>query len=627
MTQQSRLVVHEQPRRGDHAAAIRATTRATWRTRISVAALSVALAACGDPGGGDGEGSPTTAARGGTLKVVGSADVDHLATTSAYYTVSNFLLRTFARQLVANPADPDFAVQATLAPDLATAVPTRENGGISEDGRIFTFRLRRGIMWNTQPPREFVAADIVRGIKFLCNPVSPVGAPGYYTSTIQGMKSFCDAFLKVNGTVDDIRRFANATEIDGVRAPDDSTVVFTLVAPASDFLNILSMPFASPVPVEYLDYMPDGPEFRRNTVSIGPYQIRTYIAGRQINLGRNPVWNPDTDPIRKAWVDSIEILQGISAQSTQQQMQAGTADLSWDHIVPTAEIALLLASNDEKLTLGPPGEQYAANQYMPLNLQSPNENDAMKKLEVRQALQYAVNRAAVAQVYGGPRVSRPLHQAVVGGSAGYRAEFNPYPTPADTGDPAKAKELLARAGYANGLTVKLLYRTNGTSPQVAQTVQAALSRAGIRSEMVPSTGSDFYSKYLENPENARRGVWDVAVAGWVPDWFGNNGRSMIQALFDGRTYGPNSTNYGFYMSETTNMYIDRAIRASSESEALSAWMDAATQVMTDAAIVPLTQNKQSVYHSARVQGCVFSLTGFNCDLPSLWLSGTGRGGE
>ena len=119
--------------------------------------------------------------RGGTLELVGSSDVDHLATTSAYVVSSLWLIETFARQLLAYPPGPDNAVKTRPVADLALEVPTRENGGISADGLSYTFHLRRGVLWDSHPAREVTAHDVVRAFKLFCNPVSPVGAPMYYT--------------------------------------------------------------------------------------------------------------------------------------------------------------------------------------------------------------------------------------------------------------------------------------------------------------------------------------------------------------------------------------------------------------------------------------------------------------
>src|SRR5262245_35478930 len=69
-------------------------------------------------------GSPVP---GGTLRIVGSSDVDHLSTTNAYGTVSFGLLWTFTRQLVAYPLSSDFEVSTHVAADLAEVLPTHEN--------------------------------------------------------------------------------------------------------------------------------------------------------------------------------------------------------------------------------------------------------------------------------------------------------------------------------------------------------------------------------------------------------------------------------------------------------------------------------------------------------------------
>ncbi len=63
-----------------------------------------------------------------------------------------------------------------------------------------------------------------------------------------------------------------------MRAVDDHTIVFHLLHAASDFLNLLALPFASPVPSEYLDYLPDSAAFRQHTLSVGPYRIARYVA-------------------------------------------------------------------------------------------------------------------------------------------------------------------------------------------------------------------------------------------------------------------------------------------------------------------------------------------------------------
>jgi peptide/nickel transport system substrate-binding protein len=564
----------------------------------------------------DDDGPPI---RGGTLKIVGFSDVDHLASVGAYSTTSLALLWAYTRQLVTYPLNEDFETAARVVPDLAETLPTFENGGISADGRTYTFHLRRKVRWNTSPPREVTAHDVVRAMKLLCNPVVPAGAPGYYTSTIVGMASHCDAFAKVPGTVPDIKRFIDSRDIEGVKATDDFTVVFNLVQPASDFLNILGMIFASPVPVEYLEYLPDSPEFRQRTISNGPYQIAKYIPNRLIQLERNPAWSSDSDPLRPANVDRIVITLGIDQQLTQLQIAAGTADMSFDMAPPTSETASLLEIGDRNLLLSPPGDYYAGMWYLAINVVSSNNEGALKNAEVREALQYAVNKAAVVQIQGGPRVSNPLGQAVSSNVTGYEFGAGMYGTPMDKGDPQKARELLQRAGHS-GIRLKLAYIQNSTYALIAQTLKESLRRSGIELDIKSYTAGDYYGRLLFKAENARRGEWDLALAGWYPDWNGaNNSRSVIQPLFDGRAFGQASMDYGGYNSREVNSLIDQALALPRFEDARKVWSQAAREVMKDKAIIPLYETKMVRYHSSRIRNCLLNMWGLNCDMTGVWL--------
>src|SRR5215472_16175324 len=131
--------------------------------RMRVAAIAVAilaaasLAACSSskstPSSTSSTSSAGTPVSGGTLRWVASGDVDHLDPMSAYYTATGILERAYTRQLITYPSSNDYNKAITLVPDIATAVPTTANGGISSDGKTYTFHLRPGVMWNTTPPR------------------------------------------------------------------------------------------------------------------------------------------------------------------------------------------------------------------------------------------------------------------------------------------------------------------------------------------------------------------------------------------------------------------------------------------------------------------------------------------
>ena len=147
---------------------------------------------------------------------------------------------------------------------------------------------------------------------------------------------------------------------------------------------------------------------------------------------------------------------------------------------------------------------------------------------------------------------------------------------------------------------------------------------------MPLSISDFYGKYLANPEAARRGDWDLAITGPLPDWIGNNGRASIGLMFDGRTFGPNTQNMGDYDNPEVNRLIDLATSARTRAEADSLWTRAVARITDDAPIIPLIAMKAVTFKSSRVGGCVVTdqtITGLNCGLADVWLRGAAKRGK
>jgi ABC-type transport system substrate-binding protein len=553
---------------------------------------------------------------GGTLEILDSSDVSHLMTTSVDVGATMGLLRAFTRTLIAFPSS---AVETEIhpVPDLALDVPSRENGGISADGLTYTFHLRRGVRWNTNPPREVTAHDYVRAFKLFGNPVCPIAVPGYYTCII-GMEGYSSRFARVPGTVVAIRDFVKSQEIEGVRAADDFTLMFHLLHPATYFLNVLAATFASPVPVEYLDYLPDSPEFRQHTLSIGPYRITRYIRNREMVLERNPVWDPATDPVRPGYVDRIRLRFGTDTQLQQLQIAAGVADMS-NIDIPTPELASLMDINDPMVWLSPPGDSWAGFKYLDINHVGPGSS-AIKQLQVRRAIALAVDKAALVQLWGGSRVARALRQAVSSSVSGYQEGSDQYVTPQDRGNPAEARALLAAAGYQNSIYLRLAYSNDRDTSLLAQSLQASLARAGITIELMPMTLGDLYGRLLAYPENARRGEWDMAIDGLHTPKTGENGRLTISPLFDGRQFGQNSWNCGGYSNPEVEAAIDRATTAGNIKLAKQAWSEAARRAMEDVALIPLIENKHAYAHSRRLHNCTWAPEGPNCDITSVWLA-------
>src|SRR6202142_2349383 len=121
---------------------------------LAIAALAAGtLAACGSSTSGSNSSSASSGKPvfGGTLRMVASGDVDHLDPLSSYYLPSFDLELIWTRQLVSYLPSNNSTQATTIAADVATQVPTKANGGISANGLTYTFHIRPGVDWDTQP--------------------------------------------------------------------------------------------------------------------------------------------------------------------------------------------------------------------------------------------------------------------------------------------------------------------------------------------------------------------------------------------------------------------------------------------------------------------------------------------
>jgi peptide/nickel transport system substrate-binding protein len=586
----------------------------------TASAAALGLAACANSTGtASSTSSGQTAVKGGTLNMLGAGDVDYMDPNISYYSGGYMVLRLWSRQLFTYPATDGQTTKAV--PDLATAMPTDGNG-ISSDGKTYTFSIRQGAKWDTTPARQVTAQDVVRGVKRTCNPVQPFGGLPDYQDLIVGFQQFCDGFAKVGKTAAALSAYLEKTPIQGVTAKDDSTVVFTLTHPASYFVDMLTLPAFSAAPKEWDAYLPASPELAQHTISDGPYKIDTYVPTKSIALSRNTAWDAASDPVRKAYVDKVLINETVSQDSIQQQLQTNTpsADMEFDSFVPPSQLPGLIAKKDPQLNLG---EGSQSNPYLIYNTISPSNNKALQKKEVRQALSYAINRSNIIQVLGGPKIAPPLTHVLPSNIVGGEQNFDLYPY-----DTAKAKQMLSAAGYPNGLTLKMLYRnaSEGQS-KTFQTVQQDLSKIGVKVEGVPSPNADFYTKYLQVPTVAARGVWDMAIAGWGADWYGDAALSFFKPLYYGKAaYPPIGSNFGFYNNPATNSLIDQASTAKTEDQAKSLWAQADKAVMDDAAFYPITNELNPNYRATQVNNAIFIPAFQNFDPANVWLTAGKQGG-
>ena len=546
---------------------------------------------------------------GGTLRVLALSDIDRFDPTSAGLVTTNNFVRATQRTLISYAASTDEVERIAPQADLVTEVaqPT-------DDGLTYTFTLRDGVTWDTADgPRAIVAADFERGIKRACNPALGTPFLTYFTALIEGMDRFCDGFARAEPTVQSMKAYIEENDISGIEISDDTSITIRLKEPAGDFIYMLSLSAAAPAPIEVLDYMPDGPEYRENFIASGPYTVAEYVPDSLLRLERNPSWNADSDPLRKAWVDGIEMVMGMQADGAIQQLQSGDADLLYDILVPPAQLQLLQAQGDEKLMAISTGR----SNFIFINTIADNNNGAMADLRVRQALNYAIDRGAIIQQMGGPYVATPNHGIFGAGVLGWH-EFNLYPSADDRGDPEKARELLAEAGYPDGITLKMPFRNLNDEPAIAQTLQDSFRKAGITLKLEPVTAGDYYSRFMTNRNNTASGAWDIAPVSWSPDWAGGAARSVFQPQFsfDGT---PQTYNYIDYNNDAANKLAAQAINATDPAQVAALWAQVDEAVMADAPVVPMVSQSNVIYRSEAVQNFQPYALSANGDWTNVWL--------
>lgn len=400
-----------------------------------VGVLAVVAAACGEeaapPTGGGAE-----VQKGGTLLAGLESDVDAaFDPQKEYYSVTwGFYHCCLMRTLVTTPSTTADNGGNELQPDLATELPT-----VSDDGLTYTFTIRDGVTFG--PPyqdTEITSQSFINALEREANPKVGAGYPFYY-SIIEGFDDFSEG---------------KADSISGLNAPDDKTLEITLSRPAGDFPFRMMMPATGPIP----DGAADGhdKDYGRFLVSSGPYMFEGsdeasappaepfpgYEPGQSIVLVRNPSWNADTDPLREAYLDRMEIQIGLTADDGANKTDAGELHMMLDSVPPPQQIRAYQADperKDQVFSFVGDGVYYIS-----MNLAEPPFDDP----NVRRAVNFAVDRAGLLQIRGGPLFGEVANHAITDPLTNFLlADYDPYPSPDGSGDIAAAQEEMAQSKY------------------------------------------------------------------------------------------------------------------------------------------------------------------------------------
>jgi peptide/nickel transport system substrate-binding protein len=426
-----------------------------------------------------------------------------------------------------------------LRPDLAAAMPE-----VSRDGLTWTVRLKEGLHY--APPfqdAEIVAQDFIRALERAGDKEALPDGAGFelYYSAIEGFDEF---------------RAGDADSIAGVEAHDDHTLAVHLTEPAGDFAHRLAMATTAPIP----DGAAEGhdADYGRFLVASGPYMLEgsedmdfslppneqvpaSGLEPESITLVRNPSWDPDSDALRPAYVDRIEITLGSgsgeqgSLRKMSRQVDAGALDLlvnggPW----PQAPVRQVRSyQKDPELR-----DQVFVNSndsvwYVSINTAAPPFDD----LHVRKALNLVIDKAALRELAGGPLAGRIAGHIVPDSlTSNLLLEYDPYATPGHRGDVAAARAEMARSGYDRDgdgrcdgpsctRAVALAFDDEPWMDQAA-VVRDDLEEIGIEVDLRLLDQETVFGKLLDPTSKVALGIG----IGWARDFI--NGSNFFIPLFD-----------------------------------------------------------------------------------------------
>ena len=423
-----------------------------------------------------------TSHRGGTLRLV--ADPGSMPQSVDPRTTNDF----WAEQImsVTNDGLVEFKrvgglEGATLVPNLARRIPKP-----TDRGTTYTFRMRPGIRYSTG---EFVkASDIRRTLE---------------QSLASGSEYARFLFFSIRGAEACTNSECDLSE--GVIADDDAgTIEFRLTAANPDFVYNLARAGAYALPAGTpAAGTADGP-----FPATGPYMVEEYVEGVRVTLVRNPrfrVWSQEAQP--DGYADRIEVRPGQNRGAAIADVADGRADLLLATGVPRERLDELATAKPAQVHL----VTFPTTWYLSLNTRVPPFDD----VRVRRALNYALDRAAIVDAFGGPRYARPTCQVLPPNYPSYQP-YCPYTTNPGPGgqwegpDLAKAKALVRASGTA-GTKIRVWVAAQfpheiPASRQIVSTLRALGYSASLRVER---------EKFWELISDPATGA-QVALSGWFP---------------------------------------------------------------------------------------------------------------
>ncbi len=417
-------------------------TRRQFLVRASVFGISATvagqlLAACGgeeeSTGGAGGIPEPVM---GGLIKLIGPAPITEPDPVTIYDQGGIVLVYQFLEYLI------DLDNNNGLKPKLA------ESWTPNETIDVWTFNLRQGVTFNDGSP--FEAEDVVTSIERVLDPANGSGA-----------------LSQLNGVLSP----------GGVRAVDQYTVEFTLDKPYADFPYMVS---SGNYNTAILSRNYKG-NILKNPVGTGPFMLKDYVTKQKAVFVKNPnYWGKDAQGRQLPYLDGMEYIMVEDNSAQNLQLQSGAVDVQPQTVFQGAQALFSDPNLRVDIYPGTGIREVAFN----MKVEPWKDNKAL-----RQAVAYCLDREAI-------------NKALYDGRSnlGYDTFWDPTvfagspPVPEQRAqDYEKAKQLLADAGYPDGIDITLTHAKYLENPQYAQLIQEQCKPAGINVKLEQLSYEAFYA--------------------------------------------------------------------------------------------------------------------------------------
>jgi YVTN family beta-propeller protein len=395
------------------------------------------------------------------------------------------ILAATCAQLYNYPDEP-FPAGARLRPEVARGRPA-----VSGDGRTYRFRLRSGFRFSPPSNEPVTAAAFERTIERVLNPRTGSYGGGLLRDVV-GAKAY------MAGRV---RRLAGVT----ARA---NALVIRLTKPVPNLPERLSAPYFCAVPTD----APIDPELSHPLPSAGPYYVASHIPDQSLVLRRNPNYGGS----RPSGLPEIDFAIGASAVDGIHAVEAGNAD--YIELTDAASLETEGAGRAVGARLdaqyGPQSEAARAGNQQFYTQPTPavfsfafnTVRGPFADVGLRRAVNYAIDRRALAEETGVGPPGRPTDQYIPPGIPGFEdALIYPLGGP----DLAEARRLARDVERS-----AVLYTCSTAScTRQAQILRSNLSAIGIELEVRQFPIAEMFRQIMQPGGN-----WDVALWGWIVDY-------------------------------------------------------------------------------------------------------------